>query len=156
MNDKVGDIVSVKLVCDTDQVMITTDKGQSIRMGVNGISILGRNTQGVKLIDLNAGEYVTGVAVIADDKVEETDFGLNTNNSDHNATMIKIRHFVYPLAVLLLLGCSVSFTNVEYKRGEKALDEHKYEEAIEHFKKVIRREPESKLALDSAESKPRT
>jgi DNA gyrase subunit A len=44
---------------------------------VSDISILGRNTQGVKLIDLNEGEVVTGMALIAED--EESD---NANNSN--------------------------------------------------------------------------
>lgn len=67
VTDKVGNVVSVRLVTDTDHVMITTNKGQSIRMKASDISIIGRNTQGVKLIDLNAGEIVTGMALIASD-----------------------------------------------------------------------------------------
>jgi DNA gyrase subunit A len=71
VTDKVGDVVSVQVVSETDQVMITTDKGQSIRMKVSDISVLGRNTQGVRLINLNAGEFVTGVATIAEDETDE-------------------------------------------------------------------------------------
>jgi DNA gyrase subunit A len=71
VTDKVGDVVSVKIVAETDQVMITTDKGQSIRMKVSDISIIGRNTQGVRLINLNAGEIVTGVAIIAESDEDE-------------------------------------------------------------------------------------
>jgi DNA gyrase subunit A len=67
VTDKVGSVVSVRLVTDTDHVMITTNKGQSIRMRASDISIIGRNTQGVKLIDLNPGEIVTGMALIASD-----------------------------------------------------------------------------------------
>ncbi len=72
ITDKVGNVVSVKLVSETDQVMITTDKGQSIRMKVSDISLLGRNTQGVKLINLNEGEFVTGLALIAEGKDDES------------------------------------------------------------------------------------
>jgi DNA gyrase subunit A len=75
VTDKVGELVSVRVVADTDQIMITTDKGQSIRMKVSDISVLGRNTQGVKLINLNAGEVVTGVAVIAEEDEEESGNG---------------------------------------------------------------------------------
>lgn len=67
VTDKVGHIVAVKLVNDKEQIMITTDKGQSIRMKVTDISVLGRNTQGVRLINLNQGEKATGVALIAED-----------------------------------------------------------------------------------------
>ncbi len=73
ITDKVGAVVSVKLVSDTDQLMITTDRGQSIRMKVTDISLLGRNTQGVKLIDLNTGEFVTGLALIAEGRDDEVE-----------------------------------------------------------------------------------
>jgi DNA gyrase subunit A len=65
--DKVGLVVGTRSVLDTDEVMITTDKGQTIRMPCAGISIVGRNTQGVKLITLNEDEKVTGLALIADE-----------------------------------------------------------------------------------------
>jgi DNA gyrase subunit A len=68
VTDKVGAVVAVRLVKETDQVMITTDKGQSIRMKASDISVLGRNTQGVRLINLNEGEVVTGMAIIAEDE----------------------------------------------------------------------------------------
>lgn len=67
ITDKVGDVVGVRLVTDKDQVMITTDQGQSIRMRVSDISVLGRNTQGVRLINLNENEFVTGLALMGDD-----------------------------------------------------------------------------------------
>ena len=73
ITDRVGSVVSVKLVRETDQVMITTNRGQSIRMKVTGISLLGRNTQGVKLIDLNSGEFVTGLALIVEGKDDESE-----------------------------------------------------------------------------------
>ena len=54
------------MVLDTDELMITTDKGQTIRMNASDISVLGRNTQGVRLITLNPDEKVTGIATIGD------------------------------------------------------------------------------------------
>lgn len=71
--DKVGAVVGTRMVLDTDELMITTDKGQTIRMVASGISILGRNTQGVRLISLNEDEKVTGIARIGDagDDVED-------------------------------------------------------------------------------------
>lgn len=72
VTDKVGNVVSVRLVTEMDQIMITTDKGQSIRMKASDISVIGRNTQGVRLINLNAGEIVTGVALIAEDEEENS------------------------------------------------------------------------------------
>lgn len=64
--DKVGAVVGTRTVLDTDEIMITTDRGQTIRMMASGISVLGRNTQGVRLINLNNDEKVTGIARIAD------------------------------------------------------------------------------------------
>jgi DNA gyrase subunit A len=49
-----GNIVAVKEVVDGDELMIITRSGQMIRMPVKGISVLGRNTQGVRLVNLAA------------------------------------------------------------------------------------------------------
>lgn len=65
--DKVGKVIGTRSVLDTDEVMITTDKGQVIRMMCSDISIVGRNTQGVRLINLNPDEKVTGLALIAEE-----------------------------------------------------------------------------------------
>lgn len=65
--DKVGNVIGTRSVLDTDEIMVTTDKGQVIRMPCSGISVVGRNTQGVKLINLNSDEKVTGLALITED-----------------------------------------------------------------------------------------
>ncbi|MCM2280516.1 MAG: DNA gyrase subunit A [Bdellovibrionaceae bacterium] len=70
--DKVGLVVGTRSVLDTDEVMITTDKGQIIRMNCSDISVVGRNTQGVKLINLNPDEKVTGLALITEEAGEES------------------------------------------------------------------------------------
>lgn len=76
ITDKVGEVVSVKKVSETDNVLVTTNEGQTIRTSVKDISIFGRNTQGVRIINLNSGEHVTGVALIQDDQDEEIDPGV--------------------------------------------------------------------------------
>ncbi|MCJ8275280.1 MAG: DNA gyrase subunit A, partial [Bdellovibrionales bacterium] len=48
--DKLGELVTAKGVIDTDDVVITTDQGQTIRMSCKDVSKMGRNTQGVRLI----------------------------------------------------------------------------------------------------------
>lgn len=65
--DKVGKVVGTRRVLDTDEVMITTDKGQVIRTNCSDISVIGRNTEGVRLINLNPEEKVTGLALITED-----------------------------------------------------------------------------------------
>src|SRR5207247_5993655 len=60
--DKTGPVVGVRMVTDDDDIMLITDGGKVIRTPVKGISVIGRNTQGVRLIDLAEGEKVVGVA----------------------------------------------------------------------------------------------
>lgn len=66
--DKVGMVISARKVQNSQEVILTTDNGQVIRMKVSDISILGRNTQGVRLINLDdKKELVTGFAVVDDE-----------------------------------------------------------------------------------------
>ncbi len=68
--DRNGQVVAVKEVVDNDQLMIMTTQGQVIRVPVAGISVLGRNTQGVRLIQLDANDKVSDVArVVIEDEV---------------------------------------------------------------------------------------
>jgi len=58
-----GLVVGAVPVSDRDQIMLVTSGGMLIRMKVGDISVIGRNTQGVRLITLeNAGEKVTGLS----------------------------------------------------------------------------------------------
>ncbi len=67
ITDKVGEVVTARRVKESDEIIITTNEGQAIRMACSGISTFGRNTQGVRLINLKPDEYVTGIAVINED-----------------------------------------------------------------------------------------
>ncbi len=66
VTDKTGPVVSLKQVTDTDEIMIISDGGKIIRMKVKDISIIGRNTQGVRLITVDENEKVTAVAKLAE------------------------------------------------------------------------------------------
>jgi DNA gyrase subunit A len=68
--DKSGFVVSARLVKDSDQVLLNTNSGQSIRMRCSDISVISRNTQGVKLMNLNEGEHVTSVALMEEEHVD--------------------------------------------------------------------------------------
>jgi DNA gyrase subunit A len=59
--------VALLLVEEDDNVMLMTDAGKLIRIPVNGVSVISRNTQGVKLIDIEEGEEVVGAARIEED-----------------------------------------------------------------------------------------
>ncbi len=58
---KTGSVVAIKAVMDSDDLMIVTHKGLLIRMYVEGISTLGRNTQGVRLIKMKHGDAIADV-----------------------------------------------------------------------------------------------
>jgi DNA gyrase subunit A len=63
-----GPVVYSYQVSDLDQLIIITGQGKIIRLRVQDISVIGRNTQGVKLIDLGEGEKVVGVAKLMEDE----------------------------------------------------------------------------------------
>ena len=58
-------MVGIKRVGEEDELMVITRGGIIIRMAVSNISTMGRNTQGVKLINLDDGDTVSTVAPIA-------------------------------------------------------------------------------------------
>jgi DNA gyrase subunit A len=70
--DRNGRVVGAVQVRDEDEVMIVTTSGVLIRMKVSGISVIGRNTQGVRLITLDgAEEKVAGISHVPEVKDEE-------------------------------------------------------------------------------------
>src|SRR5213083_2519519 len=73
-SDKTGDIVALKEVLPDDELMMITKKGIMIRVPVEGIRISGRNTQGVKVMNLTPGDLVVDVArVVKEDEDEAVD-----------------------------------------------------------------------------------
>jgi DNA gyrase subunit A len=66
LTEKTGEIMAILPVTDKDDLMIITDKGQVIRTKISGISLLGRNTQGVRLINVKPDEKVVAVEKIVD------------------------------------------------------------------------------------------
>ncbi|WP_044748973.1 DNA gyrase subunit A [Bacillus alveayuensis] len=71
ITEKNGEVVAVKAVTGEEDLMIVTAAGVIIRMGVNDISTMGRNTVGVKLIKLEENEHVSTVALV--DKEDQND-----------------------------------------------------------------------------------
>jgi len=67
-----GDVVSAVSVTPDQEIVLITNKGTLVRTRVSEISVVGRNTQGVKLINVGKGELVVGLAVV--DIEEEEDF----------------------------------------------------------------------------------
>jgi DNA gyrase subunit A len=74
--DKTGDAVSIMEVLPEDELMLMTKQGILIRMPVKGIRVAGRNTQGVKLVNLDNNDLVMAVArVIPEDDGDGSDIG---------------------------------------------------------------------------------
>ena len=73
LTEKTGDIMAILPVTDKDDLMIITDKGQVIRTKISGISLLGRNTQGVRLINVKPDEKVVAVEKIAESEEDTSD-----------------------------------------------------------------------------------
>jgi DNA gyrase subunit A len=71
VNTKTGELIGVKTLSDNDgqEVIIISSQGQTIRLGINDISALGRATQGVRIMRLNDNDEVVSLALV--DKVDE-------------------------------------------------------------------------------------
>ena len=73
-NQKTGKLVSIMEVVDEDDLMIITSQGIMIRQSIKNINIIGRNTQGVKLIRLDEKSSIASVTkVIKEEETEETE-----------------------------------------------------------------------------------
>jgi DNA gyrase subunit A len=72
VNDKTGELIGVKtLIGDDQEVIIISQQGQTIRLGLKNIPALGRATQGVRIMRLNDGDQVVSLALV--DKADEAD-----------------------------------------------------------------------------------
>ena len=69
--DKTGGVAGALTVRDDDELMLITNKGKMVRTRIKEIRETGRNAQGVKLIDLRAGEVLQGIAPVVSDKEDE-------------------------------------------------------------------------------------
>lgn len=72
VTDKTGKIAGMKLVSDTDDIILISSDGTIIRLKVDDVSILGRATQGVTLMRMPEGISVVGIARIANESIDET------------------------------------------------------------------------------------
>ena len=71
ITEKTGNVVGIKAVNEDDEIMIINTEGIVIRMKCSGISVLGRVTSGVKLIDLKEGDIVASIAKVRKGDEEE-------------------------------------------------------------------------------------
>ena len=71
VTEKTGDLVAIKNVDDTNGLMIINKSGIAIRMAVKNLRVMGRATQGVKLINLKESDSIAAVAKVVHEEDEE-------------------------------------------------------------------------------------
>lgn len=83
-SERNGNVVGVMPVVDEDQVMLIANSGKIIRMPMDTVRIIGRNTQGVRLINLEEGEFVVDMCMLArEEAVDGEDIdGIEDENGD--------------------------------------------------------------------------
>ena len=85
ITEKTGDLVAIKNVDDTNGLMIINKSGIAIRMAVKNLRVMGRATQGVKLINLKANDSIAAVAKVVHEEDEDQDQNIeiiDENNSN--------------------------------------------------------------------------
>lgn len=66
ITDKTGFLAAIETVTDVDELLIINTSGVAIRISVNSLRVMGRNTQGVRLIKLSQGDSITAIAKVTD------------------------------------------------------------------------------------------
>ena len=106
ITDKTGPLIAIKSVKEDDQLMIINRSGITIRMDLTEMRVLGRATQGVRLIDLRKGDSIAAVAKVDSSLAEEPEAaegeeggeaseggeegnGADENGSEENGTEIE-------------------------------------------------------------------
>lgn len=82
---KTGNIMTVRsLDNDTKEIIVISAGGQTIRLAISDISVLGRATQGVRIMSLGAGDLVASVGLVADDSDSDGDSTDDTSSEANN------------------------------------------------------------------------
>lgn len=82
VTDKTGKLISIKSVSDKNDLMIITQLGLTIRLAVSSISLLGRATQGVRLIHLKGEDSIASVARVVNETIEQDVIEENVGDED--------------------------------------------------------------------------
>jgi DNA gyrase subunit A len=85
ITDKTGPLISLKNVSDTDDLMVINKSGITIRIGVDTLRVMGRATQGVKLIRLREDDSIASVAKVSKFEADEDDLDLLENDENINS-----------------------------------------------------------------------
>ncbi len=68
--EKTGKLIGIRSILPDDEIIMISDKGKFLRLKASSVSIIGRNTQGVRLMNLDPGERLVGIAVLAEKEEE--------------------------------------------------------------------------------------
>ena len=91
ITEKTGDLVSIKIVSDEDDLMIINKSGIAIRMAVEDLRVMGRATQGVKLINLKGNDSIAAVAKVMKEEDEESEENDSEQIDGNNESSTKIK-----------------------------------------------------------------
>ena len=87
VSERNGPVVGAVQVEDQDEIMLITDNGTLVRTRVNEVSVIGRNTQGVRIIRTVEGEHVVALQRI--DEIEEPEVFEETENGEQASTLVE-------------------------------------------------------------------
>ncbi len=86
VSDKTGNLVAIKAVSDEDDLMVINKSGIMIRIGISELRVMGRATQGVRLINLKKKDTIASVAKVPAAEEEELEEGENSENPENPET----------------------------------------------------------------------
>lgn len=99
ITEKTGNLIAIQNVTDEDGLMIINKSGVAIRMGMDEMRVMGRNTQGVRLINLKKNDEIAAIAKVAMDKdVEEDSEEIDeegetvTDNAENNTEISQVEN----------------------------------------------------------------
>ncbi|MDR6515392.1 DNA gyrase subunit A [Chryseobacterium camelliae] len=92
ITEKTGDLIAIQNVTDEDGLMIINKSGVAIRMGMDEMRVMGRNTQGVRMINLKKNDEIAAIAKVEKDKdveddAEENEEGGTVENNQENISV---------------------------------------------------------------------
>ena len=86
ITEKTGNLIAIQSVTDEDGLMIINKSGVAIRMGMDDLRVMGRNTQGVRMINLKNNDEIAAVAKVMMDKEVEDESDENVEIGDENTS----------------------------------------------------------------------
>jgi len=94
VTEKTGQVISIKSVDDTNDLMIITQSGLTIRMSISALRILGRTAQGVRLINLKEGDQIASITIVPtsedpDDVSEILDENIELSEDNINPSQLE-------------------------------------------------------------------